>query len=67
MFDNVAILCGVAVPFDIEKRGLYMVYYGIYVKSVFIGVSRLVAKNQVKSTKTGGSTTSASGAALKAV
>lgn len=42
------VLWGVAVPFDIEKRGLYMVYYGIYIKSVFIGASRLVEKNQMR-------------------
>jgi|PlaIllAssembly_1097288.scaffolds.fasta_scaffold00001_121 hypothetical protein len=48
MFKYVDILCGVAVPFDIEKRGLYMIYYGIYIKSVFIGVSRLIEKNQMR-------------------
>jgi hypothetical protein len=47
MFKNFNVLWGIAVPFDIEKRGLYMVYYGIYVKSFFIGVSRLVDKNQL--------------------
>jgi hypothetical protein len=41
------IIWGIAVPFDVEKRGLYMVYYGVYIKTVFIGVSRLVDKNQL--------------------
>lgn len=48
MFKFVDVLWGVAVPFDVEKRGLYMIYYGIYIKSAFIGVSRLVEKNQMR-------------------
>ena len=47
MFNSVYILWGVVVPFDVEKRGFYMVYYGIYMKSVFIGVSRIIEKDQV--------------------
>ena len=48
MFKYIDVIWGTAVPFDIEKRGLYMIYYGFYVKGVFIGVSRLVEKNQMK-------------------
>ncbi len=48
MFKNIDVLFGVAVPFDLEKRGLYMIYYGIYIKGIFIGISRLIAKNQMK-------------------
>lgn len=48
MFKFIDVIWGAAVPFDIEKRGLYMIYYGLYVKGVFIGVSRLVEKNQMK-------------------
>ena len=47
MFKSVYVLWGVAAPFDIEKRGLYMVYYGVYIKTIFIGVGRLVEKNQL--------------------
>ncbi len=48
MFKNVDILWGVAVPFDVEKRGLYMVYYGIFIKSIFFGVSHLIEKDQMR-------------------
>ena len=47
MFKFIDVIWGVAVPFDVEKRGLYMIYYGVYIKSVFIGFSRLVEKNQM--------------------
>lgn len=48
MFKNVDILWGAAVPFDVEKRGLYMVYYGIFIKGIFFGVSHLIEKDQMR-------------------
>lgn len=46
MLKFVDVIWGDAVPFDIEKKGLYMIYYGIFIKSVFIGVGRLVEKGE---------------------
>ena len=46
MFKQIKVLFGVAVPFDKPERKLYMIYYGISIKSVFIGVGCLIDKNQ---------------------
>lgn len=57
MLKNVNVILGTPVPFDIEKRGLYMIYYGLFIRGVFIGLGFLVYKNQMnfkpKSIKTG--------------
>lgn len=47
MLKNVDLIWGTPVPFDIEKRGLYMIYYGLFIKGVFIGLGFLANKNQM--------------------
>lgn len=47
MLKNVDLIWGTPVPFDVEKRGLYMIYYGLFIRGVFIGLGFLAYKNQM--------------------
>ena len=48
MFDKFEMIWGTAVPFDKPERNLYMVYYGLYIKGIFLGVCLLMNKNAMK-------------------
>jgi hypothetical protein len=48
---SLQLIWGKKVPFGEPERKMYMVYYGIFIKSVFIGIGVLNTRNRVQPSK----------------